>query len=190
MFMSEQRKMTRKVGRVSRFRIVTIMAMISYFFSGHAQAALVKWTLDGVTFEDTSSATGSFIHDASTDMFTEIAIVTNVATHSFSLEPSPLTTISFISSNAADLTGVTFMSFKLDSPLTDAGGIVDITLTPGGIGSHEGICGTPDSGCAPRSVERYIASGSLIGTQVPVPAAVWLFGSALGLLGWLRRVTA
>jgi hypothetical protein len=22
---------------------------------------------------------------------------------------------------------------------------------------------------------------------IPVPAAVWLFGSALGLLGWMRR---
>lgn len=27
-------------------------------------------------------------------------------------------------------------------------------------------------------------------TTVPVPAAVWLFGSALGLLGWVRRRTA
>jgi len=30
----------------------------------------------------------------------------------------------------------------------------------------------------------------LVRTVVPVPAAVWLFGSALGLLGWVRRRTA
>jgi hypothetical protein len=24
-------------------------------------------------------------------------------------------------------------------------------------------------------------------SEVPVPAAVWLFGSGLGLLGWMRR---
>ncbi len=27
-------------------------------------------------------------------------------------------------------------------------------------------------------------------TPVPVPAAVWLFGSALGLLGWMKRKAA
>ncbi len=30
----------------------------------------------------------------------------------------------------------------------------------------------------------------LSATAVPVPAAVWLFGSGLGLLGWMRRRTA
>jgi len=28
---------------------------------------------------------------------------------------------------------------------------------------------------------------SLVANVVPVPAAVWLFGSALGLLGFVRR---
>lgn len=31
---------------------------------------------------------------------------------------------------------------------------------------------------------------TLTSSTVPVPAAVWLFGSALGLLGWLRRKTS
>ena len=37
----------------------------------------------------------------------------------------------------------------------------------------------------------YFGGDTLAGnTVVPVPAAAWLFGSALGLIGWLRRRTA
>jgi len=32
-----------------------------------------------------------------------------------------------------------------------------------------------------------IVSGSVVASVVPIPAAVWLFGSALAGLGWLRR---
>jgi hypothetical protein len=32
-----------------------------------------------------------------------------------------------------------------------------------------------------------VADGDVFNTAVPVPAAVWLFGSALGGLGWMRR---
>ena len=33
----------------------------------------------------------------------------------------------------------------------------------------------------------YMVEGSIQPAAVPVPAAVWLFGSALGMLGWIRR---
>ena len=35
-----------------------------------------------------------------------------------------------------------------------------------------------------------LATGDISFSVVPVPAAVWLFGSALGLLGWVRRRAA
>lgn len=38
----------------------------------------------------------------------------------------------------------------------------------------------------PRAV---IDFGSYTATTVPVPQALWLFGSALGVLGWMRRKT-
>ena len=37
--------------------------------------------------------------------------------------------------------------------------------------------------------EEYIVDLSFESTIIPVPAAAWLFGSALGLLGWLRSRT-
>jgi hypothetical protein len=51
-----------------------------------------------------------------------------------------------------------------------------------------------ETGCAaggrplnPLAVETYATFSPSV---IPVPAAVWLFGSALGLLGWLRRKSA
>jgi hypothetical protein len=61
--------------------------------------------------------------------------------------------------------------------LTNAGGVVAID------GSGEFICGQE---CIyPASELRQISSGQV--SAVPIPAAAWLFGSALAGLGWLRR---
>jgi hypothetical protein len=33
----------------------------------------------------------------------------------------------------------------------------------------------------------YMAIDNIVVSVVPIPAAVWLFGSGLGLLGWMRQ---
>jgi hypothetical protein len=49
-----------------------------------------------------------------------------------------------------------------------------------------------DSGCTPGSASSDVFAQWRVNAiqVVPVPAAIWLFASALGLLGWLRRQTA
>lgn len=61
-----------------------------------------------------------------------------------------------------------------------------ITSTMIGIKSvHIGL----ENGVADPTVS-FVMDDLTIGAAVPVPAASWLFGSALGLLGWMRRNTA
>ena len=43
------------------------------------------------------------------------------------------------------------------------------------------------TGGAPYSGVAFDQNGSIMVAAVPVPAAVWLFGSALGILGWVGR---
>jgi len=52
-------------------------------------------------------------------------------------------------------------------------------------------------GCDPQvftndlSLDGFAYAGiTLVRTAVPIPAAVWLFGSGLGLLGWFRKIKA
>ncbi len=63
-----------------------------------------------------------------------------------------------------------------------------------GTGGAGTVCSDPDShlfwdGIHPTAA-AHAALGNFASTVVPVPAAVWLFGSALGLLGWVRRKAA
>ena len=88
-------------------------------------------------------------------------------------------------------------------PITNDGGVVEIRPGSAQIGpprafnqipveyqgSGEIYCDVFD-GCGYGYGENYIESGYLVGTVVPVPATVWLLGSALAGLGWLRRRTA
>lgn len=59
----------------------------------------------------------------------------------------------------------------------------------GGCLDHIRYNGTAIS-CGALTTAALSVSGTVTETVVPVPAAVWLMGSALGLLGWMRRKAA
>ena len=76
---------------------------------------------------------------------------------------------------------ICYISLELDfdQPLTNAGGVVSFTASE--------VAGASIGGAGYVENTRSIVSGTLVGsTVVPIPAAVWLFGSALAGLGWLR----
>ena len=158
-------------------------------FSVATQAAPIEWTLSDVVFDDGTAATGSFFYDANTNVFSSIAIQTEdgigwtngwiygvsdgfrdrqlaggpaqLRLENVLIFPGlPVSTFVFEMTLAADMTG--------------RGGTIPL-LT--GFGSFEDR--------SPGLI-RYVVSGTV--SAVPVPAAVWLFASALVGLGWLRRL--
>jgi hypothetical protein len=148
-----------------------------FLYSAHSNAAPVVWTLDNVHFEDGGIATGSYTYDADSGYFSDVVITTTAG--------SMLSGGSFDIANCsnAECTQILvrragfqiakpalYLSF--DAPMTNVGGALPLVLA--GSRQFDGL-----------STNRDIISGAV--TTVPIPSAVWLFGSALAGLGWMRR---
>ena len=71
-------------------------------------------------------------------------------------------------------------------PVLTANSFNFFSLDSGGAGPFIAAAKVQETGPSPFEGSDWIAP-SLVTTPVPIPAAVWLFVSALGVLGWRRR---
>lgn len=142
----------------------------------------VTWTLVGTTFS-LGTASGSFAYDADTNTFSSINIVVTGSTFGnatySALDPgfaSSASEIVVVPSALGDLSGTPVLALDFDTPLTDAGGVIDL-----GLGVH-GIQQCVDPSCT-VSVTQFGTTGGQVSSSAatPEPSSLLLLG--IGLLG-------
>jgi hypothetical protein len=159
---------------------------------GFAQAAPVQWTLTDVFFSDGGAATGSFVYDADTGIFTTIDIVTTAgsdfagASYGQVLDSDPSVLV-LVQSPGPDLTSSPILQLGFQLPLTNAGGpvaLASFAFPPGP--SIEGTCA--DAACDRATMARLTTEGGVVGVVVPVPPALFLAVSAFAALWPAHRL--
>ena len=182
------------------FSLIVVLALVVF---SPAHASPVQWTLQDVTFNDGGTASGSFFYDADTNIYSAINVTTTagsvLAGQSFASLLSGGAETAFALNMApfpsATLIGLPVLLLRFGTALTNAGGTSNLVLgtyTPffPAQGSYEAVCVINDVCGAPIPLSniRLLTAGSV--TAVPIPAAVWLFGSGLILLGRFRHKQA
>ena len=167
-----------------------------------AHAGSVLWTLENVTFSGGGLASGSFAYDADTNTYSSIDVTTTAGpfiggVHFVGLNTtfgSTATQLGIAQSPASQAAGLPLLFLQFDTALTNAGGasnlVVGTSSPPSSPeGSYQtaciaiGGCGVP----SPPTSVWLVSAGSVTAAVVPIPPAVWLFGSALGAMGVMRR---
>lgn len=166
-------------------KIFGLTALLVFSFSSHA--ATVRWELTNVTFDDGGIATGWFEYDSSQYELSNWLISVEGGDPEFPgaiYNPETSTSQTAISSSFSMIifsiaTGGTDRVLRLDfdHELYSAPGVIDVTSS--GVWTNMECFN-----CYPS---RLIVSGTLV-SAVPIPAAAWLFSSALiGLVGLKRK---
>jgi len=132
----------------------------------YASAAPVTWYLQGVTFVDGGTATGSFVYDANTNTYSSINITTTSGatlqgfTYAF-YDPtfSDATIVDFVTSNNPNKTGTSYLELDFTPPLTNAGGTIPLNNASVEFTCINAACNPPGAGPS-----RVLASGSVTTT--------------------------
>lgn len=168
-----------------------MLAALSIFYIGSAAASTVTTSYSGEIRgfgDDTGSVYVSFMYDSATpDIYTASASISGFGSYtgnSFVLDSKSDHYLYF---RAPEINGITTDALHL------FGNFLDLSPGSSGFGFDDRSYATATSYGHPHfDVVMNNASGSISGlSAVPVPAAVWLFGSGLlGLAGVARRKSA
>jgi hypothetical protein len=191
-------------------RFIVVLAA-SLAASVAAQASSLLFTFSDAVFEDGGTVTGLFEFDSSASLFSNVDVTTTASIISTVACPADIICdgFNYTSSISEDFgwagawifglheaTGTGLSIFYDEINSAQAGNQFDLastflfsTVTAGAItcvGHDIDLCTTTG-----YSATRLYSGGTLIvSAAVPIPAAFWLFGTSLGLLGWMRRKKA
>jgi hypothetical protein len=178
----------------------SIILMLLVLPWGSIWAAPVTWTLSDVLL-DGSTFTGSFDYDADTDRYSNVSIISTFYTEDpvyldygesggyvyldfyelgyigpYGVGPTSRRAQFEDSHSFGDISY--FLTLNFASSLTNSGG--EIAIQNGEILLQD----VWEESVTPISSG---VSGSVMASVVPIPAAAWLFASALIGMGWMRR---
>jgi len=186
-------------------RFIALTAFL-FTLSTRVLAAPVEWTLTNIEFLSPGGylpVTGSFTFDADTLAVTDVSLSYYLADHflygvDVSGNGSMIVFTTAAVATVTDLDNYTGAAMVLGftSALTNAGGERFLVQAPEAPPTSLNLLDNPSQvlGCSagidncgyPLGV-YFTPTGSVVASVVPIPAAAWLFGSALVGLGWLKR---
>jgi hypothetical protein len=177
-------------------RLFVLLLASNIFLSQTAFSSNLTWTINNHSYEYGGYLSGSFDFDADTGAFSNIDITSHTQ-FDFTYTDANVDYIQYYDAANPDyLLGHTTLTLITDVPgelhdlyfffsgdLTNDGGVLDLVSGP--YGTEEAVSFTdPDY---PDGFYNQGLTGTGTISAVPVPAAAWLFGSALAGLGWMRR---
>ncbi len=173
----------------------TIIIVTTLLFSTASNAALIKWTLVDFAFSDGGTAEGYFLFDTTTDVYSDINILTTpgdnydgtnygaLAGDWGNALPGKINV--FTTEELQDYTNASW--FRIDADIdfnAQTGDIVNQWLAVGA----ESYCTNSSCSSAENPPYRDTISGYLVAETVPLPASAWLFISGcFGLIGIAHR---